>query len=314
MPRGAVLRRQLDRLKARGLVADVATELEFIVFDQLHRQAWASGYRGLTPASDYNIDYAICRASSRMEPLLRDTSGWVWPVRVCDSRRVKGECNMGQQEIGFVTTRRWSPATTMRSTRTAPRKSPTSTARAQRSWRNTMNAKVIAVTSMSRCVARDGSAVFADSNGPHGMSSMFRSFVAGQLATLREFTLCYAPTINSYKRFADRQFAPTALACGLDNRTCALRGGWPRAKHLGRMPGSRGGDVKPVPGGGGSHCWRVVRHESGAFSCLSPVSATGLPRRRCRTAAGQRADAAVLFEDSALVREAFGEDVVARTT
>lgn len=55
----SILRRQLDRLKARGLVADVATELEFIVFDQPYRQAWASGYRGLTPASDYNIDYAI---------------------------------------------------------------------------------------------------------------------------------------------------------------------------------------------------------------------------------------------------------------
>lgn len=67
----SILRRQLDRLKARGLVADVATELEFIVFDQPYRQAWASGYRGLTPASDYNIDYAIL-ASSRMEPLLRD--------------------------------------------------------------------------------------------------------------------------------------------------------------------------------------------------------------------------------------------------
>lgn len=48
----SILRRQLDRLKARGLVADVATELEFIVFDQPYRQAWASGYRGLTPASD----------------------------------------------------------------------------------------------------------------------------------------------------------------------------------------------------------------------------------------------------------------------
>ncbi len=57
--------------------------------------------------------------------------------------------------------------------------------------------------------------MFADSNGLHGMSSMFReSFVAGQLATLREFTLCYAPTINLYKRFADSSFAPTALAWG----------------------------------------------------------------------------------------------------
>src|SRR6202012_1008030 len=67
----AVLRRQLNRLGERGLAADVATELEFMVSAEPYRQAWADGYRGLTPASDYNIDYAIA-ASSRMEPLLRD--------------------------------------------------------------------------------------------------------------------------------------------------------------------------------------------------------------------------------------------------
>ena len=69
-PRG-ILRRQLDRLHDRGLQAYVATELEFMVFDDTYRQAWASGYRGLTPASDYNMDYAIS-ASTRLEPLLRD--------------------------------------------------------------------------------------------------------------------------------------------------------------------------------------------------------------------------------------------------
>ena len=55
------------------------------------------------------------------------------------------------------------------------------------------------------------------------MSPMFRSFIAGQLATLRELTLFYAPNINSYKRFVEGSFAPTAVAWGLDNRTCALR-------------------------------------------------------------------------------------------
>ena len=52
---------------------------------------------------------------------------------------------------------------------------------------------------------------------------MFRSFIAGQLATLRELTLFYAPNINSYKRFVEGSFAPTAIAWGMDNRTCAVR-------------------------------------------------------------------------------------------
>ena len=69
----------------------------------------------------------------------------------------------------------------------------------------------------------DGAAVFADADDELGMSPMFRSFIAGQLATLRELTLFYAPNINSYKRFVEGSFAPTAVAWGMDNRNCALR-------------------------------------------------------------------------------------------
>ena len=65
--------------------------------------------------------------------------------------------------------------------------------------------------------------MFADDGRRYGMSAMFRSFIAGQLATLRELTLFYAPNINSYKRFVEGSFAPTAVAWGMDNRTCALR-------------------------------------------------------------------------------------------
>src|SRR6202021_1838709 len=52
---------------------------------------------------------------------------------------------------------------------------------------------------------------------------MFDSFLAGQLAHARELTLLLAPNINSYKRYAVGSFAPTTVAWGHDNRTCALR-------------------------------------------------------------------------------------------
>ena len=75
----SILNRQIDRLAERGLVPFIGTELEFMVFDDTFREAWASGYRGLTPATDYNVDYAML-ASTRMEPLLRD-------IRRRDGRR-----------------------------------------------------------------------------------------------------------------------------------------------------------------------------------------------------------------------------------
>ena len=90
----------------------------------------------------------------------------------------------------------------------------------------------------------DGSVVFADDDGP---TDLFRQFVAGVQTTLAEFTLLYAPNVNSYKRFAPGSFAPTAVAWGWDNRTCALRavghGGGLRIEN--RLPG---GDVNPYMG------------------------------------------------------------------
>jgi glutamine synthetase len=84
----SILNRQIDRLAERGLVPYVGTELEFMVFDDGYREAWAKGYHGLTPATDYNVDYAM-HASTRMEPLLRDIRlGMIGAVMYCEG--VKG--------------------------------------------------------------------------------------------------------------------------------------------------------------------------------------------------------------------------------
>ena len=84
-------------------------------------------------------------------------------------------------------------------------------------------------------------------DGEHGFSPLFEHFVAGQLACLRELSYLYAPNINSYKRYAEGSFAPTAVAWGLDNRTCALRvvGHGPSLRVENRVPG---GDMNPYLG------------------------------------------------------------------
>ena len=179
------------------------------------------GYRGLTPATDYNIDYAML-ASTRMEPLLRDIRrGMEGAGLYCEG--VKGECNLGQQEIGF----RYDDALVTCDNHTIYKNGAKEIAD-QHGKSLTFMAKYDEREGNSCHIhisfrGDDGSAVFADDDQPRGMSQMFRSFVAGQLATLRELTLFYAPNINSYKRFVDGSFAPTAVAWGMDNRTCALR-------------------------------------------------------------------------------------------
>jgi glutamine synthetase len=303
----AILRGQLDRLAERDLAADVATELEFIVFDEPYRQAWANGYRGLTPASDYNIDYSIS-ASSRMEPLLRDIRQGMIGAGL-QFEAVKGECNKGQQEIGF----RYADAL--------------ATCDNHVIYKN--GAKEIAdqhgksLTFMAKYDEREGNschvhlslrdpqggAVFADPSRPHGMSSAFCGFLAGLLATLADLTLFYAPNINSYKRFADGSFAPTALAWGLDNRTCALRvvGHGPNTRVECRVPG---GDVNPYLAVAAIIAGGLYGIERG-LELPEPCAGNAYQTPAVERLPDTLAEAASVFERSTLARDMFGDDVVA---
>jgi glutamine synthetase len=303
----AILRRQLDRLAQRGLIADAATELEFMVFDEPYRQAWAGGYRGLTPASDYNIDYAIA-ASSRIEPLLRDIRRGMAGAGL-QFEAVKGECNRGQQEIGF----RYNGALVTCDNHVI--------------YKN--GAKEIAdqhgksLTFMAKYDEREGNschvhlslrdlaggAVFADPSRPHAMSSTFCSFLAGLLATLREFTLFYAPNINSYKRFADGSFAPTALAWGLDNRTCALRvvGHGSNIRVECRVPGA---DVNPYLAVAAIVAGGLYGIERG-LELAEPYVGNAYQAAGAGRLPATLAEAAWALERSTLAREVFGDDVVA---
>ena len=280
------------------------------MFDQPYREAWASGYRGLTPASDYNIDYAIL-ASSRMEPLLHDIRQGMQGAGL-RFEAVKGECNRGQQEIGF----RYDEALVTCDNH-AIYKNGAKEIADQHGKSLTFMAKYDEREGNSCHIHlslrdRDGTAVFDDGSHPHGMSATFCSFVAGLLATLRELTLFYAPNINSYKRFADGSFAPTAVAWGLDNRTCALRvvGHGRNIRVECRVPG---GDVNPYLAvaaliAGGLHGIERGLEPPPPFagSAYEAHGASGVERLPATLS-----EAATAFGESTLAADAFGDAVVA---
>jgi glutamine synthetase len=58
---------------------------------------------------------------------------------------------------------------------------------------------------------------------PHGISAQFRAYVAGMLATLRDFAVLFLPTLNSYKRLQPESAAGTTRSWGYDNKTMSLR-------------------------------------------------------------------------------------------
>ena len=300
-----VLKRQIARLAEKGLTPFAATELEFIVFDDTYRDAWKKKYEALTPASDYNIDYALM-ASTRMEPLLRDIRNSMNGAGMyCEG--VKGECNLGQQEIGFRFTDALGTCDNHSVYKNGAKeiadkhgKSLTFMAKFNEREGNSCHIHL-------SVVGKDGEAVMADENGPHGFSKLMEHWIAGQLKTMRELTLFFAPNINSYKRYVAGSFAPTAVAWGLDNRTCALRvvGHGRSLRVENRVPG---GDVNQylataalIAGGlyGIEHELELEPiFEGNAYESDAPRVPTTLR------------DAAQLFSQSAIAREAFGDDVV----
>jgi glutamine synthetase len=60
------------------------------------------------------------------------------------------------------------------------------------------------------------------------------------MALAREFSLFYAPYVNSYKRYQASSFAPTSIVWSWDNRTCGFRiiGHGPSLRVECRIPGA----------------------------------------------------------------------------
>ena len=234
-----ILRTQLEAFAERDLVALAGTELEFIAFNTSYEDAGRLRYRGLDPVNQYNVDYSIL-GTTRAEPLLRDIRNTMFAAGL-DVEGAEGECNLGQHEIGFLYADVLVTADNHSVYKTVAKEIA-----AQRGQAITFMAKYNEREGSSCHIhlslrGKDGDVVFWDGDK---RSAMYDSFVAGVLATMHDFTLLYAPNVNSYKRFADGSFAPTAVAWGEDNRTCAVRlvGHGPSARMENRVPG---GDVNP---------------------------------------------------------------------
>jgi glutamine synthetase len=301
-----ILRRQLDRLAEWGLVAHVGTELELIVFSDTYEEAWARNYRDLKPSNQYNVDYSLA-GTARIEHLLRRIrNGMAGAGMFVES--AKGECNMGQHEIAF----RFAEALTTCDNHVLYKTGAKEIA-AQEGMSITFMAKFDEREGNSCHIhlslrTPDGEPVLAG-KGDHGFSPLMEHFLAGQLACARELTLLAAPNINSYKRYVDGSFAPTAIAWGLDNRTCALRvvGHGESLRVESRVPG---GDVNPYLAvaamvAAGLH---GIDHELPLEPAFVGNAYHDADRSRVPTTLRE---AAAAFGDSKVAREAFGDDVVA---
>ncbi|MEU9235464.1 glutamine synthetase family protein [Streptomyces subrutilus] len=306
-----ILRRQLERLAEHGYTAMVGTELEFMVFQDTYEQAWNANYRGLTPANQYNIDYSVL-GTGRIEPLLRRIRNEMQAAGLT-VESAKGECNLGQHEIAF----RYDEALT-----TCDQHAVYKTGA-----KEIASQEGVSLTFMAKYDEREGNSChihlsLADADGRNamaagdgdaddqglGMSPVMRHFLAGQLAALRDFSLLYAPNINSYKRFRPGSFAPTAVAWGVDNRTCALRvvGHGRSMRFENRLPG---GDVNPYLAVAGLVAAGIHGIEHGLE--LPEVCRGNAYTADYAHVPATLREAAELWENSEIAKAAFGPEVVA---
>lgn len=298
----AILQKQLDRVADHGWQALAGTELEFIAFDTTYEDAHDAGYRDLRPVNQYNVDYSIL-GTSRVESLLRAIRNTMYSAGL-DVEGAKGECNFGQHEVGFL----YADALTTADNHVVYKTVAKEIAAQQGK----------SITFMAKFNEREGSSchIHLSLRGQDGdlvfwkdgaRTALYDQFVAGVLATVADFTLLYAPNINSYKRFADGSFAPTTIAWGLDNRTCAVRlvGHGAGARMENRIPGA---DVNPYLAlaamlAGGLH---GIENQLELEPALEGNAYTsGRPKVPQTMAAAREA-----FASSAVARATLGDDVV----
>jgi glutamine synthetase len=233
----SVLRSQLERLAQRGLACNIASELEFFLFNTNYHDAFASGYRSLPPSSDYRIDYHIMQPTQD-EALFRQIRNDMVAAEI-PVESSKGEWGRGQHEINFIYNEPLRVADMHSIFKQGVKEIAT-----QRGKCVTFMAKPFMDEPGSSChihtsLWRDGKSSFWDDAGKQG-SKLFRQFLAGQMKYSRELCYFFAPTINAYKRYQSASWAPTKLAWSHDNRTVGFRvvghGGSFRIEN--RMPGA----------------------------------------------------------------------------
>ena len=309
----SILRRQVERLQSRGFVAKAGSELEYYQFRTSYEDAARGGYRHMREAGWYLEDYQLLQGS-RTEDMngafRRHLAASGVPVE-----STKGEFGRGQHELNI----RYAPVLEMADRHLVLKQ-------AVKELSDRMGCSVTFMAKPDADQAGSSShlhlSLWADRNGQEvnafagdgelagiACSDEFRWFLGGWMRYAAEMMAFYAPTVNSYKRFMARSWAPTALAWAPDNRTAGFRvvGAGPSLRIECRIPGA---DVNPylaysaaIASGLAGIEQRIEPPPAYIGDVYSAPAETMLPR-------GLEA-AVEAFGGSELARSAFGADVVA---
>lgn len=307
-PRG-ILRRQIARLQERGYLAYFASELEFYLLDESFDSARAKGFRNLATASPYIEDYLIGLTTKEeyfMRRLRNEMDAAGIPIE-----NSKGEWGPGQEEINV----RYAEALEMADRHVVLKNGAKEIAHAEGKAITFMAKYSYDLAGSSSHIhnslwSADGKTpLFFDKNAKWTLSELGQQWAAGQLKYAKDYTWFLAPYINSYKRFQAGTFAPTKIMWSEDNRTAGFRLCGMGTKGI-RMECRIGGaDINPylafaalIAAGLAGIDEKLTLEEPFVGDAYSASELPDVPRTL--------RDAIVALDNSKMLRETFGDDVV----
>jgi len=308
----AVLQAQVTRAKALGFDAMMATELEFYLFensyDSLRDCYQRTGQlRDLQPISPHNEDYQLFQTTKEeevMRALRNGLFGAGIPVE-CS----KGEADAGQEEINIRYSDALDTADNHVITKQATKEIAWSKGRSVTFMAKYDHRRAGSSSHVHQSFWTNGKPAFQDPSDPHGMSATMKHFLAGQLEHIGDITAFLAPYVNSYKRFTVGMFAPTKAVWSRDNRTAGFRVCGEGTKGVRVECRIGGADLNPYM----------------AMAALLAAGLDGIERKlpleaeltgdmyqtdNIRALPGTLAEAAARMHGSAMLRAAFGDDVI----
>lgn len=220
----SILINQVKNFQKKNLIAIGASELEYYMYKNSYENAHEKNYNDLDSFGYFIGDYNMLQSTreEKLNSLIRKElkkSG----VPVENS---KGEYGYGQHELNI----KYADVLTM-SDRHVVYKQCFKEVSQKIGVSVTFMAKPHSQQSGSSCHLHvnlsdpDGNNLFAGTEDLAGIkcSKLFQHFLGGWIHHTPELMCFYAPTINSYKRFASSSWAPTRLGWSFDNRSAGFR-------------------------------------------------------------------------------------------
>jgi glutamine synthetase len=305
----SILNKQVEAAAKMGYVAQAASELEYFIFEETYKTAREKQYLNLEHFGAYIEDYHILQGTR--EEVLNAAARKHLSNSGVPVESTKGEWGPGQHELNI----RYADVSTMADRHTIYKQCFKDLAH-QLGLAVTFMAKFDASTAgssshlhLSLWASQGGQNIFAGKKkfGAVMGSNEFRWFLGGWIKHAREMMVFYAPTINSYKRYQSGSWAPTSLAWSFDNRTAGFRvvGHDSSLRIESRIPGA---DINPYL----AYAASLASGLDGIRNKIEPpeifegdvYSAAELPRVPMTLR-----EAITELENSAFVRQAFGDDV-----